>query len=887
MREASSRPIIRRKDYTPYPWDLQQVSLDFEIGEQITTVSSVLNFSLADSGKSHADIVLDGQQLELVSVFLNDRELNQQAYNCDDNQLVILAAPAVCTLKIQVRIRPQQNTALEGLYSAGNFLLTQCEAEGFRKITYFPDRPDVMSRFAVTIIADQQRYPVLLSNGNAIDSGRTDDGRHWVVWQDPFRKPAYLFALVAGDLAFIEDEFITRSGRKVDLRIFTEQRNISKCDHAMQSLIRAMQWDEQRFDLEYDLDIYNIVATDSFNMGAMENKSLNIFNSKYILASPDSATDHDYQGIESVIGHEYFHNWTGNRVTCRDWFQLTLKEGLTVFRDQEFTSDMRSRAVKRILDARDLRNRQFPEDAGSMSHPIRPDQYSEINNFYTMTVYQKGAAVIRMYHTLLGEEGFQKGMKLYFERHDGAAVTCDDFLAAMADANGTDLNFFSRWYSQSGTPEVTADGSYDAERRNFTLRLSQHTPATHDQAEKQALLIPFAIGLLSEQGEQIPLQLEGEKTAGSHTRVLQLSQSEHEFVFANVPGNPIPALLRDFSAPVKLHYDYSPNQLAVLMQHDPDPYVRWQAAQQLAEAAILENARLYSQGLEMQMDPNLIAAYKALLQDRQTDPALLAEALCLPAEDYLGEQMAVVDVDGIHAARQFTRRYLAEQLQHLFAGNFNRLNTGQAYQNSATAMAERSLKNLCLSFLAELEQGQQLALQQFSNCDNMSDSMAALVALVHTGSPHTAEVLQQFEQRWAEDALVMDKWFAVQATRPGTETVQLLDQLLQHPAFSLNNPNRVRSLVGAFAMSNPTGFNVASGEGYRWLADRVIELNRINPQVASRMAGAFNQLKRYDDRRQVLMTRELNRIAALPDLSGDVAEIVVNALGKQASKNLT
>ncbi len=880
MKEASQRPVIRRKDYQPYPWNLQQVALNFEIGDQLTTVSSVMHLSLVESGKGRADIVLDGQQLELVSIFLNENELDQQAYSCDANQLVIHNAPAVCTLRIQVRLRPQENTALEGLYSSGNFLLTQCEAEGFRKITYFPDRPDVMTRFEVRIQADQQRYPMLLSNGNAIDSGSTDDGRHWVVWEDPFRKPAYLFALVAGDLAFIEDEFITRSGRKVELRVYTEQRNIDKCDYAMQSLVRAMRWDEQRFDLEYDLDIYNIVATDNFNMGAMENKSLNIFNTKYVLARPETATDLDYQGVESVIGHEYFHNWTGNRVTCRDWFQLTLKEGLTVFRDQEFSSDMQSRAVKRIRDARDLRNRQFPEDAGSMSHPIRPDQYSEINNFYTMTVYQKGAAIIRMYHTLLGEEGFQKGMKLYFERHDGEAVTCDDFLAAMADANDTDLDFFGRWYSQSGTPEVTVDGSYDAQHKTFTLRLSQHTPATHDQAEKQLLLIPFAMGLLSQQGEQIPLQLEGEKLAVGNTRVLQLQQAEQEFVFQNVPAAPIPALLRDFSAPVKLHYDYSARQLGVLMQHDPDPYVRWQAAQQLAETAILENVRLHSQGLEMQLDPNLSKAFEALLQDQQTDPALLAEAMYLPAEDYLGEQMAVIDVDGIHAAREFTRRKLAEQLQDLFKARFQQLNTGQPYSNSAAAMAERSLKNVCLSFLAELEWGQQLALQQFSNCDNMSDSMAALAALVYVDSAHASEVLQQFEQRWTEDALVMDKWFALQAIKPGDGAVQRVEQLLQHQAFSMTNPNRVRSVVGAFAMSNPTGFHAASGAGYRWLADRVIELNRINPQIASRMAAAFNQIKRYDAGRQALMTRELKRIADVPELSGDVAEIVNSALGQ-------
>ncbi len=894
MKEGLPRPVIRRQDYTPYPWKLLQVSLNFEIEEQLTTVSSLMQFRLVEGGQASHELVLDGQELELVSIHLNDQELNPPAYHCDANQLVIHAAPAECTVRIQVRLRPNRNTALEGLYASGHFLLTQCEAEGFRKITYFPDRPDVMTRYEVRILADQQRYPVLLSNGNVIESGQTDDGRHWVLWQDPFHKPSYLFALVAGDLAFIEDEFITRSGRKVTLRVYTEQRNIDKCDYAMQSLIRAMRWDEQRFGLEYDLDIYNIVATDAFNMGAMENKSLNIFNTKYVLARPDTATDQDYQGVESVIGHEYFHNWTGNRVTCRDWFQLTLKEGLTVFRDQEFSSDMQSRAVKRIRDAKDLRNRQFPEDAGSMSHPIRPDQYSEINNFYTMTVYQKGAAIIRMYHTLLGEAGFQRGMKLYFERHDGQAVTCDDFLAAMADANAdamadanangnqVDLDFFGRWYSQSGTPEVTAEGEYDPQQQTYTLRLSQHTPPTHDQAGKQPLLIPFAMGLLSPGGEPIALQLQGEESATGTSRVLQLQQPEQVYVFQNVAMEPIPSLLREFSAPVKLHYRYTPGQLAVLMQHDPDAYVRWQAAQQLAETAILENVQRYSQGQPMQLDTNLTAAFKTLLQDQQTDPALLAEAMYLPAEDYLGDQMQVVDVEGIHAAREFTRRGLAEQWQDLFLAIYQRLNTGETFNTSAAAMAARSMKNVCLTYLAQLEGGDRLASQQFAGCDNMTDSMTALAALVYAGSPLAAAALEQFEQRWKDDALVMDKWFSLQAAKPGADASLRVERLLQHPAFSLTNPNRVRSVVGAFAMSNPTGFHAASGAGYRWLADRVIELNRINPQVASRQVSAFNQLRRYDADRQALMTRELQRIAATPQLSGDVAEIVSNALEQKS-----
>jgi len=878
MREGTARRVIRRKDYTPYPWNIDQLGLTFEIGEEITTVTSVMQLSLVDAGAGSHSIEFDGQELELVSIRLNAERLGEESYSCDANKLIIHAAPGKCTLEIQVRIRPHQNTALEGLYASGDFLLTQCEAEGFRKITYFPDRPDVMTRFEVKIIADRVRYPVLLSNGNATDSGTLDDGRHWVVWQDPFRKPSYLFALVAGELDFIEDEFVTRSGRKVTLRVYTEHKNIDKCSYAMESLIRSMRWDEDRFDLEYDLDIYNIVATDDFNMGAMENKSLNIFNTKFVLARPDTATDQDYQGIEAVIGHEYFHNWTGNRVTCQDWFQLTLKEGLTVFRDQEFSSDMQSRAVKRIRDARDLRNRQFPEDAGSMSHPIRPDQYSEINNFYTMTVYQKGAAIIRMYHTLLGEDGFQKGMKLYFKRHDGQAVTCDDFLAAMADANDTDLTFFGRWYSQSGTPEVRASGEFDAQKKTYTLRLSQHTPPTHDQPEKQPLLIPFAMGLLNQDGSEIPLQLAGEDSASGTSRVLLLGQEEEEFVFLNVSEEPVPSLLRDFSAPIKLYYEYTATQLAILMSHDPDPFVRWEAAQRLAETAILDNTRRLSAGEDMQLSQDLASAFQALLEDQDTDPALLAEALHLPTEDYLGEQMEVVDVDGLHASRQFIRKALAGQLQELFESVYERMNTGEAYDNSAKSMARRSLKNMCLSFLGELSPGEHRAEIQFNSSDNMTDSFSALATLVYSDSSLAEKALQQFEQKWQDESLVMDKWFALQATKPGADSVSRVDRLLAHPAFSLTNPNRVRSVIGAFSMSNPTGFHAATGEGYRWVADRVIDLNRLNPQVASRIAGAFNQIKRYDSARQGLMTRELKRIAATADLSGDVAEIVNKAL---------
>ena len=792
--------------------------------------------------------------------------------------LIIPDAPQNSVLKTEVRIHPASNSALEGLYRSGEFLLTQCEAQGFRKITWFPDRPDVMTTYRVTLEADKATFPVLLSNGNLADAGESPDGRHWVRWDDPFPKPSYLFALVAGDLALVEDRFATRSGRDVSLRIYVEEENLDRCDHAMESLINAMRWDEERFSLEYDLNIYHIVATNDFNMGAMENKSLNIFNSKYVLARPDTATDADYQGIEGVIGHEYFHNWTGNRVTCRDWFELTLKEGLTVFRDEEFSADMQSRAVKRIRVVRDLRSRQFPEDDGPMSHPIRPDHYVEINNFYTATVYQKGATIIRMYHTLLGESGFQKGMKLYFERHDGQAVTCDDFLAAMADANGVNLDRFGRWYSQSGTPQVHVSDHYDAADQRYTLTLKQHTPASHDQKSKQALVIPFAVGLLSTDGEDLPLQLENESDAIGGTRLLVMDEAQQEYSFINIPEAPVPSLFRDYSAPVKIFYDYSPGQLATLIAYDSDAYVRWDAAQRMAQGAILEQCRRLADGMEMRLDSSLLMAFRGILSDRLADPALLAEAMILPDEDYLADQMEVVDVDGIHVARKFVKKGLANDLASLFAERYAELNDGLHYQKSSGAMARRALKNVCLSYLLDTGASGSLAVAQLESSDNMTDTLAAIKGLILVDSPMAGTVLSEFETRWREDALVMDKWFTMQAIKPGPGTVNRVRELMQHPAFSIQNPNKVRSLIGAFAMLNPTGFHAADGSGYEFHADRVIELDGLNPQIAARMASAFNRWKRYDDGRKKLMKAQLQRMAAVDVLSGDVSEIINNAL---------
>ncbi len=879
MKKAAVSKTVFRENYKPFAWILDQVKLRFEIGDEYTRVISKLQLSRNPSAAPVEDIELDGQQMELVSVLMDDKALAPGDYSLNADKLIIHNAPDSCALTIEVLIKPRENTALEGLYPSGEFLLTQCEAEGFSKITYFPDRPDVMTRFEVTITADRKRYPVLLSNGNAVNSGELDDGRHWVCWDDPFAKPAYLFALVAGDLAHIEDRFVTRSGRDVTLRVYVELENVDRCGHAMESLKKAMKWDEERFGLEYDLDIYNIVATSDFNMGAMENKSLNIFNSKYVLARPDTATDTDYEGIEGVIGHEYFHNWTGNRVTCQDWFQLTLKEGLTVFRDQEFSSDMQSRAVKRIQDVRDLRSGQFPEDAGPMSHPIRPEKYIEVNNFYTMTVYQKGAAIIRMYQTLLGVDGFRKGLKLYLERHDGQAVTCDDFLAAMEDANGARLQRFGRWYGQSGTPEVRVSTDFDARQSRFTLHLSQRTPPTHDQQEKQALVIPFAMGLLSQDGEEYPLQLSGEDSPSGTSRLLLLDEDKQSFTFENIPQMPVPSLLRDFSAPVKLRYAWSANDLAVLMAHDSDPFMRWEAAQLLAQGEILSNVERCANGASMEIDRALVEAFRTLLEDTGSDPALVAEAMMLPGEDYLAEQMDIVDVDGIHSARTFVKTTLATELKDQFQSRYASLDNGAVYDNSASSIAGRSLKNICLSYLLETDDGVAIAEAQLAASDNMTDTLVALQGLVWAGAPSASAALSAFEQRWKDDALVMDKWFAIQASKPGAETIKVVRTLMEHPAFSITNPNKVRSLIGVFSMANPTGFHAADGAAYRFHADRVIELDSLNPQVASRMVSAFNQWKRYDQGRQALMKIELERIAAVEGLSPGVFEIISKAIG--------
>jgi aminopeptidase N len=872
---------IHLEDYRPPEYLIDVVDLHVELHPTRTSVLARLQVRAnPDCPRPSGTLHLDGRKLKLLHIKLDGRVLATNEYSVGRESLTIAAVPEEFVLETRVEIDPEGNTALEGLYQASGIYCTQCEAQGFRKITYYPDRPDVMARYTTTLVGDLDSTPVLLANGNLTDSGLMEDGRHFASFEDPFPKPSYLFAMVAGPLTMIKDTFVTMSGRKVDLQIFVEERNRYKCDHAMASLINAMRWDEETYGLEYDLDEYKVVAVDDFNMGAMENKGLNVFNSKYVLAKAETATDTDFQGIEGVIGHEYFHNWTGNRVTCRDWFQLSLKEGLTVFRDQEFSAAMSSSAVKRISDVRLLRNVQFPEDAGPMSHPVRPDSYIEINNFYTATVYNKGAEVIRMYQSLLGEEGFHRGVKLYFERHDGQAVTTDDFLAAMADANAADLSQFRRWYQQGGTPVLDIQGCYDDATKEFHLQVHQSCPETAGQAKKEPFLIPLQIGLLGPDGRDLPLQLAGESTPQGGSRTLQITQTEQTFTFVNVPVVPVPSLLRGFSAPVKAHYPYRQDELAFLFANDTDAFNRWEAGQRLATGVLLKMVVDLKANRAAQVSAAFLSAFRIALQDKEADPALLALALTLPGEIELAEAMVVADPGAIHAARQSLRKTLADQRQEEFTAVFAAMQDEGLYSLAPEAIGRRSLKNLCLGYLALLDTAatHELCFESFVAADNMTDRMAALTCLVHNRLPRWEEALAAFYHQFENDPLVVDKWFTLQATSPQAETLDDIKDLMAHPAFTMRNPNRVRSLIGAFAHGNPGRFHDLSGAGYEYLADRVIELDLLNPPVAARMVAPLSRWRRYDNDRQQLMRKQLERIRERDGLSSDVAEIVQKSL---------
>ena len=868
----TQQPQIKyRHDYRAPDYTITDIDLTFELDASTTRVTAISQVKRL--GDSQAELRLDGEDLTLIAIEVNGQPWTD--YREEEGALVLSQLPDNFTLKIINDIHPDQNTALEGLYKSGEALCTQCEAEGFRHITWYLDRPDVLARFTTTLFADGERYPFLLSNGNRIDSGRDEQGRSWVKWQDPFPKPCYLFALVAGDFDVLRDSFTTRSGRDVALEIFVDRGNLDRADWAMTSLKNSMKWDEERFGLEYDLDIFMIVAVDFFNMGAMENKGLNVFNAKYVLAKAETATDKDYLGIEAVIGHEYFHNWTGNRVTCRDWFQLSLKEGLTVFRDQEFSSDLGSRAVNRIDNVRIVRGAQFAEDASPMAHPIRPDQVIEMNNFYTLTVYEKGSEVIRMLHTLLGEASFQKGMQLYFDRHDGSAATCDDFVQAMEDASNVDLSQFRRWYSQSGTPVLTVRDDYNPELEQYTLHVTQHTPATADQKEKLPLHIPLDIELYDNEGKVIPLQHNGHPVH----HVLNVTEEFQSFIFDNVYFQPVPSLLREFSAPVKLDYKWSDAQLTFLMRHARNDFSRWDAAQSLLATYIRLNVARYQQGQHLSLPLHVADAFRAVLLDTDCDPALTALILTLPTENEIAELFDVIDPQAIALVRDALQRTLARELADEFFAIYNASQQSE-YRVEHAAIGQRSLKNICLTYLAfgDAQLADKLVQTQYHQATNMTDALAALSAAVSAQLPCRDALLAAYDERWHQDGLVMDKWFVLQATSPASNVLRNVRQLLTHRSFSMSNPNRVRSLVGAFASANPSAFHAKDGSGYKFLLEMLNDLNTRNPQVAARMVEPLIRLKRYDEDRQAMMRDALEQLKGLEKLSGDLYEKITRAL---------
>ncbi len=857
-----------RKDYQAPSHTITEIDLTFDLYDNDTIVTALS--TVVQKGES-TTLELDGEGLELRSVKVNGEDWAH--HEVKEASLVLSDLPAEFELEIITKIDPEANTALEGLYKSGGAFCTQCEAEGFRRITYYLDRPDVLAKYTTKVIADKATYPYLLSNGNRIAQGEAENGRHWVQWQDPHPKPAYLFALVAGDFDVLRDKYTTMSGRNVDLEIFVDKGNLDRAGHAMTSLINSMKWDEERFGLEYDLDIYMIVAVDFFNMGAMENKGLNIFNSKFVLANDQTATDRDYLGIEAVIGHEYFHNWTGNRVTCRDWFQLSLKEGLTVFRDQEFSSDLGSRAVNRIDNVRIIRGPQFAEDASPMSHPIRPDKVIEMNNFYTLTVYEKGSEVIRMYHTLLGEEGFQKGMKLYFERHDGTAATCEDFVSAMEDATGVDLKQFRLWYSQSGTPTLRVNSEYNAEAKTYALTVEQFTEATQDQAEKQALHIPFDIELYDSKGQTIPLIINGE----SVHNVLDIKQDKQTFVFENVADQPVPSLLREFSAPVKLEYDYSDAELIFLMKHATNDFARWDASQMLLAKYIRQNVTNVQTGSEVQLSEDLIDAFRGVLLDENLEPAFIAQVFSLPSINEITGWYKQIDVDAVDTVLNGITVSLSAALEDELSATYHTLKQAE-YTIDHAAIGKRALRNQCLQFLAHTDKGNTLVKAQYEAANNMTDTIAAMSAANSAQLECREELMADYSDKWKHDGLVMDKWFALQGTNPAEDALEKVKATMNHEAFSLKNPNRTRSLIGSFLAANPVRFHDKSGSGYQFAGEILRQLNDSNPQVASRMIDPLLKFRKYDEARQAMIRAELEKLKAMDNLAKDLFEKVTKAL---------
>jgi aminopeptidase N len=880
MRTEETRPV-RLSEYRPPDWLVETVELDVRLHPIQVPVRAKLRLNPNAAGGAPTPLQLDADGLTLIALKLDGQPLAADRYVATPNGLTISQPPqGPFTLEIETLVDPTANTQLSGLYRSNGTYCTQCEPEGFRRITYFPDRPDVMSIYTTRIEADKAEAPVLLANGNLAESGDLPGGRHFAVWHDPWPKPAYLFAMVGGRLGHIEDMFTTASGRKVALRIYVEPGKEDRARHAMDSLKLAMRWDEERFGREYDLDVFMIVAVSDFNMGAMENKGLNVFNDKFVLASPATATDDDFLRIEAIIAHEYFHNWTGNRITCRDWFQLCLKEGLTVFRDQEFTADRGSRVVTRIGDVRGLRAHQFVEDAGPLAHPVRPDLYREINNFYTTTVYEKGAELVRMIQTLLGPQLFRKGMDLYFERHDGEAATVEQFVQCFADASGRDFSRFLRWYSQAGTPEVMASGHYDAHAKTYRLDLAQSTAPTPGQPAKVPMVIPLVTGLLARDGRELPLRV-----AGKHVErgLLVLEQEAQSFVFEDIPERPVLSINRGFSAPIKLAANLGPEDQRVIAARDSDPFNRWQAVQTLATTLLVGNVARLRAGRDPEADEGLLDALAAILDDRKLEPAFIAEALIPPSEADIAREIGRdVDPDAIFRARVGLRTLIGLHLNAALTATYNRLADTGPYSPDAESAGRRLLRNVCLDLLAATQERHaiKLAAQQYQTAANMTDRMAALGTLSLHPVPERAAAFEDFHQRYRGDPLIIDKWLALQATTPDPATLDSVRALTGHPAFSMSNPNRVRALLGAFAHGNPTQFNRPDGAGYEFIADRSLELDPANPQVAARMTTAFRSWRALESGRRARAQAALKRIAATAKLSRDVGDIVERALAE-------
>ncbi|MFQ3171499.1 MAG: aminopeptidase N [Oleispira sp.] len=877
MRDAQPESIYL-KDYQPPFFVIEQTHLRFNLFEDHAQVDSrlVVRRNRQQHENFEGPLVLVGQQLELLSITIDGSRLTDDEYVLENDSLTIHNVSDSFELVISTRTEPQNNTELEGLYKSGGMFCTQCEAEGFRRITYYLDRPDVMSIFTTEVIAEKSKYPVLLSNGNAIAHRELEGGRHSVSWHDPHRKPCYLFALVAGDLMVKEDSFTTMNGRKVELKIFVEPQNIDKTDYAMDALKRSMTWDEEKYGREYDLDIFMIVAVDDFNMGAMENKGLNIFNSSCVLANPQTATDVSYQRIEAIVAHEYFHNWSGNRVTCRDWFQLSLKEGFTVYRDSQFTADMNSAAVKRIEDASIMRTVQFAEDAGPMAHPVQPDSYMEISNFYTVTIYEKGSEIVGMIHKLVGDTGFRKGSDLYFDRHDGQAVTINEFVSAMEDANNLSLTQFKRWYKAAGTPVVEVESYYDAVAKTYSL--------TFKQSCEEPFLIPIELGLIGRNGQELNVMLAPgliNKRGAYEQGIFKLTEKEQVLVFADVKEEPVPSLLRDFSAPVKLNYDFSRDQLLFLMQHDCDGFNRWDAGQNLALDVIYQVMQQLAEGNKPEVDVRLITAYRNVLKRDDIDDAMLAKMLLLPSVAYIAETQAVIDIQAINQARSHVLSVLAGALAKDLAALYQKLNVQQDYLPEPKQMAQRGLKNAALSYLLKTDNKEycDLAIAQFENSDNMTDSMAALASVVNSKHKFQAEVaLASFYDKWQAEPLVVNQWLAVQAGSAEYGTIDNIKKLLEHESFDIKNPNKVRSVIGAFAGQSLINFHAPDGAGYKLLADKIILLNRLNPQIASRLVSPLSKWSRYVDSQAQQMKQQLQRIMAEEGLSKDVYEVVSKSL---------